>query len=56
MSQPIVPQGLKRVSKPRLYEQLVEQLPPEAAEKLPPLPPHGDLDLSLVLESRYFFA
>lgn len=37
-------------------QQLVEQLPPEAAEKLPPLPPHGDLDLSLVLESRYFFA
>ena len=26
MTQPIVPQGLKRVSKPRLYEQLVEQL------------------------------
>jgi len=37
-------------------QQLEEQLPPEVAEQLPPLPPTGDLDLNLVLESRYFFA
>lgn len=36
--------------------QLVEQLPPELAEKLPPLPPMGTLDLGLVMESEYFFA
>lgn len=35
---------------------LVAQLPPEVAEKLPPLPPSGKLDLSGVLDSRYFFA
>lgn len=37
-------------------QQLVDQLPPEAAEQLPPLPPYGDLDLNLVLDSAYFFA
>ncbi|WP_295842620.1 DNA-directed RNA polymerase [uncultured Xanthomonas sp.] len=37
-------------------QQLADQLPPEAAEQLPALPPHGDLDLNLVLESAYFFA
>jgi len=36
--------------------QLEEQLPPEVAAKLPPLPPKGTLDLNLVLESGYFFA
>jgi len=36
--------------------QLQEQLPPEVAAKLPPLPPQGTLDLNLVLDSRYFFA
>lgn len=37
-------------------QQLVDQLPSDAAERLPPLPPHGDLDLNLVLDSAYFFA
>jgi len=37
-------------------QQLIDQLPPEAAEQLPVLPPSGDLDLSLVLDSAYFFA
>lgn len=32
------------------------QLPPEVAEKLPPVPPSGSLDLSAVLDSPYFFA
>jgi len=36
--------------------QLEEQIPPEVAAKLPPLPPKGTLDLNLVLESGYFFA
>jgi len=36
--------------------QLVEQLPPELAEKLPELPPMGTLDLTGVLTSEYFFA
>jgi len=35
---------------------LVAQLPPKVAEKLPPLPPMGSLDLNGVVESRYFFA
>jgi len=36
--------------------QLEEQLPPEVAAHLPPLPPKGTLDLNLVLDSKYFFA
>jgi len=36
--------------------QLEEQLPPEVATKLPPLPAKGTLDLNLVLDSGYFFA
>jgi DNA-directed RNA polymerase len=36
--------------------QLVAQLPPEIAAELPPLPPMGDLDLSLILESEFAFA
>lgn len=35
---------------------LAAQLPPEAAEKLPELPPTGDLDLNAVHDSLYFFA
>ncbi len=37
-------------------QELAEQLPPEAAADLPELPPAGDLDLNLVLDSAYFFA
>ncbi len=37
-------------------KELADQLPPEIAADLPELPPVGDLDLNLVLESRYFFA
>lgn len=37
-------------------KQLAENLPPELAEKLPPRPPMGSLDLSKVIESDYFFA
>lgn len=36
--------------------QLLEDLPPEVAKELPPLPPMGDLDISQVRESDYFFA
>lgn len=36
--------------------QLMAQLPADVAEKIPPLPPMGTLDLSGVLESEYFFA
>ena len=37
-------------------EQLREQIPMELAEKLPPLPSVGTLDLDAILDSRYFFA
>lgn len=37
-------------------QELADQLPPELAAELPPLPDTGTLDLNLVLESRYFFA
>ena len=36
--------------------QLEDQLPPELATELPPLPPMGGLDLEQVMHSRYFFA
>jgi DNA-directed RNA polymerase len=37
-------------------EQLVAQLPPELAAKIPPLPPTGKLDLEAIMDSEYFFA
>lgn len=37
-------------------DELAAQLPPESAIELPPLPPMGDLELTSVLDSRYFFA
>jgi DNA-directed RNA polymerase len=37
-------------------DEIAAQLPPEAAAKLPPLPAKGSLELSDVLNSRYFFA
>lgn len=37
-------------------DQLAEQLPPDLAAKLPPLPPLGDLQLNDVLSSEYVFA
>jgi DNA-directed RNA polymerase len=37
-------------------DELAAQLQPELAADLPPLPPSGDLDLSLVEQSAYFFA
>lgn len=37
-------------------EQILAQVPPELAAKIPLLPPKGSLDLSLVLQSKYFFA
>lgn len=37
-------------------DEIAAQLPPEAAAKLPPLPEKGTLELSDVLNSRYFFA
>lgn len=37
-------------------DQLAEQLPEELAEKLPPLPRMGTLDLAAVMQSDYFFA
>lgn len=40
----------------KFRDELAEQLPPELASQLPPVPPMGDLDLSVIRESRYFFA
>lgn len=40
----------------RFRDQLVEQLPPELAAKLPPLPPLGSLDLSKLEWADYMFA
>lgn len=37
-------------------EQVIEQLPPELAEKVPATPPFGKLDVSAVMASEYFFA
>jgi len=39
-----------------LRRELAEQLPPEVAADLPEIPPFGDLELSAVLDSEYFFA
>jgi DNA-directed RNA polymerase len=36
--------------------QMVDQLTPELAAKVPPLPPMGNLDLEQVMHSEYFFA
>jgi DNA-directed RNA polymerase len=36
--------------------QLVAQLPEALAAEIPELPPMGNLDLNLVLQSEYFFA
>ena len=43
----------------RLREEIVEQLGPDAFDKiaeLPELPPKGTLELEQVLDSPYFFA
>lgn len=40
----------------RFRQELTDQLPPDIAAGLPEIPPFGDLDLSNVIESRYFFA
>lgn len=37
-------------------DELLRQLPPEFASKVPPLPEKGELDLRSVLSSTYFFA
>lgn len=37
-------------------DQIAEQLPPEIAADIPPLPPTGSLDLSLVRQSDFFFS
>lgn len=37
-------------------QQVMEQLPPEARKKVPPLPKSGLLDIRQVLESDFFFA
>lgn len=37
-------------------DELASQLPPELAERLPPVPPQGDLDLGQVRQSAYMFA
>lgn len=37
-------------------ESIVAMLPPELAEKVPPLPAKGDLDIEAVLGSDFFFA
>ncbi len=37
-------------------QQLIDQLPVETAADIPELPPKGDLELSAVIDSRYFFA
>lgn len=40
----------------RFRAELMEQLPPELAAEIPPLPERGTLDISRVLDSEYFFA
>ena len=40
----------------RFRDELVQQLPPELAAKVPEVPPQGTLELAAVRESRYFFA
>lgn len=37
-------------------DELMSQLPPPLAKKIPPLPEKGDLDINAVLDSDYFFA
>jgi DNA-directed RNA polymerase len=39
-----------------LLAEITTQLTPKNAKKLPPLPERGNLDLSLILDSRYCFA
>lgn len=36
--------------------QVIEQLPGELGDNIPPVPPKGDLEASAVYESKYFFA
>ena len=38
-----------------LYKQFLDQLPKELHNKITPPPARGDLDISLVEHSRYFF-
>jgi DNA-directed RNA polymerase, mitochondrial len=40
----------------RFREEIVAQLPPALAEKVPPVPDRGTLDLEAVREAAYFFA
>lgn len=40
----------------RFREEMIAQLPPELAQKVPAVPPQGTLDLAAVRESAYFFA
>jgi DNA-directed RNA polymerase len=40
----------------QLREQLIEQIPEKYRDLLPPVPPVGDLDLTAVMQSEYFFA
>lgn len=40
----------------RFRDELIDQLPPEFAEKLPPLPPFGDFDIRSVLNAEYVFS
>lgn len=37
-------------------QQIIQQLPEELHEKIPPVPPKGTLDLELIREAEYFFA
>jgi DNA-directed RNA polymerase len=38
------------------YKEILQQLPPELALEIPPVPPKGKLDLEAVRKSKYFFA
>ena len=40
----------------KFLKEIKQQVPPELAEKLPPMPEFGTLDLAQVRESKYFFA
>lgn len=40
----------------RFRDELLEQLPPELAAEIEPLPPTGSLDIRAVMDSPYFFA
>ena len=46
----------KGYAQAKVLAEKIKQLPEELAEKVPPIPKYGTLDLALIKESMYFFA